>query len=235
MSFTNQVAVIIGATGTLGPTVARAFVQAGAKLALVGTQTEPLEALRRELGLRESTALYSLAATFDEAEMNALADAVRIKFGRIDFLIHLLGTFVGGTFLETPNENWDYLFQRNVMSAVNAIRAFLPLMMKNESGRIITTSSGLTQNPPIKTTAYVSVKAALETMTLALAKEIQENGITANVVLIRSLDTPTEREKQPEKTTGWVKPEDVAATLLFLCSEQAASITGARIPVTGGN
>lgn len=235
MSLTNKVAVIIGATGALGPTVARTFVQAGVKLALVSTQSEPMETLRRELNLRESTALYLLAATMDEAEMNALADAVRIKFGRADFLVHLLGSFRAGTLSETPPETWDYLFQRNVHSAVNAIRAFLPMLTASDSGRIITTSSGLTVNPPPKIAAYVSAKAALETMTLALAQEIKDDGITANVVLVRSLDTPSEREKQPEKTTGWVKPEEVAAMILFLCSDEGAAITGARIPVTGGN
>lgn len=235
MSLSNKVAVIIGATGQLGPTVAKTFVQAGAKLALVSTQSQQLDELRIDLNLRESYAIYRLAATMDEAEMNALADAVRIKFGRADILIHLVGTFRGGAFSETPTETWDTMFQRNVFSAVNAIRAFLPLLTENEWGRIITTSSGLTQNPPANTAAYVSAKAALETMTLAVAKEIQEDGVTANVVLIRSLDTPGEREKQPDKTTGWVKPEEVAATLLFLCSDEAGSITGARIPVTGGN
>lgn len=134
MSLTNKVAVIIGATGQLGPTVAKMFVQAGAKVALVSSQSEHLDTLRRELNLRESYAMYRLAETMDEAEMTALADAVRIKFGRADILVHLVGSFRGGMLSETPPETWDYLFQRNVFSAVNAIRAFLPCSLKTNGG-----------------------------------------------------------------------------------------------------
>jgi NAD(P)-dependent dehydrogenase (short-subunit alcohol dehydrogenase family) len=123
----------------------------------------------------------------------------------------------------------------NLRTAVNTIRAFLPYLGQNGWGRIVTISSGITQAPPPNVAAYVTAKAAVETMTLALAQEVKDRNITANVVLIRALDTPAERAKQPDKKTGWVTPEDVAATLLFLCSEEAGAITGARIPVFGGN
>lgn len=234
MSLTNKVAVIVGATGQLGPATAKAFAHQGARLVLVGTQPEGLAALQQELGFRETRVMTHVADAIDEAAMQGLAEAVKARFGRAEILLHLAGGYRGGALRDTTAEVWEYLLNLNLRTAVNAIRALLPQLTASGWGRIVTISSGITQAPPANVAAYVTVKAALETMTLAVAREVQDKGVTANVVLIRALDTPAERAKQPDKKTGWVTPEDVAATLLFLCSEEAGGITGARIPVTGG-
>lgn len=235
MALTNKVAVVIGATGQLGPAIAKAFAHEGARLVLVSTHQEALEGLQKELGFRDTRVMIHVADAMDEASMQELANAVTAKFGRADILLHITGGYHGGTLGETTNEVWDFMLNLNLRTAVNAIRAFLPLLTANRWGRILTISSGITQAPPPNVAAYVTAKAALETMTLAVAQEVKENGVTANVVLIRALDTPAERAEQPNKKTGWVKPEDVAATLLFLCSEEGGAITGARIPVYGGS
>ncbi len=235
MALTNKVAVLIGATGQLGAAIAKAFVHKGAKLVLVGTQKDGLDALQKELGFPDTRILLHVADAMSDAAMQALALAVQEKFKRADILLHIAGGYRGGALADTPNEVWDFMLNLNLRTAVNSIRAFLPLLTAHEWGRILTISSGITQAPPPNVAAYVTAKAALETMTLAVAQEVKEKGVTANVVLIRALDTPAERAKQPDKNTGWVKPEDVAATLLFLCSDEAGAITGARIPVFGGN
>jgi NAD(P)-dependent dehydrogenase (short-subunit alcohol dehydrogenase family) len=235
MPLTDKVAVVTGATGTLGPAVARAFVQEGARLVLVSPHESALTALVNDLGYRESRVVKHPAEPTDVAAVQSLVDAVRTRFGRADILLHLAGGYKGGTLLETPDESWQYLWDANVKSAINTIRAFLPLLTANRWGRIVTLSSGVTQTPPSNNAAYVTAKAALEALTLAVAQEVKDQGVTANVVLVRSLDTPAERAKQPDKSSGWVRPEDVAATLLFLCTEAAGAITGARIPVFGGN
>lgn len=235
MPLTNKVAVIIGATGQLGPAIAKAFAHEGARLVLVGTHEDELAAMQKELGYRESRVLAQVADASSGDSMQRLAEMVTAKFERADILLHIAGGYRGGTVQETPNEVWDYMLNLNLRTAVNAIRAFLPLLSKNGWGRIVTISSGITQAPPANAAAYVTAKAALETMTIALAQEVKDRMITANTVLIRALDTPAERSKQPDKKTGWVKPEDVAATLLFLCSDAGGAITGARVPVFGGN
>lgn len=234
MSLTDKVAVIVGATGQLGPATARAFAHQGAKLVLVSSQEEGLATLSRELGFPETRVMIHTADAMDPAAMQELADKVTLRFGRTDILLHLAGGYRGGALRNTTGEDWDYMLNLNLRTAVNAIRAFLPLLTTYGWGRIVTISSGVTQAPPPNVAAYVTAKAALETMTLAVAKEVQDKGVTSNVVLIRALDTPAERAKQPDKKTGWVTPEDVAATLLFLCSDEAGAITGARIPVNGG-
>ncbi len=233
MALTNKVAVLIGASGQLGPAVAAAFAHAGVKLVLVGTRQDKLDSLHQALGFRETRVFVRVADASRATAMQELAEMVKTKFGRADILLHTAGTFRGAPFEETSAEVWQEMLDMNLLSAVNSMRAFLPLLTANGWGRILTVSSGLTQSPPPNISAYVTAKAALETMTLAVAKEVQDKGVTANVVLVRSLDTPSERAKQPNKTSGWVKPADVAATLLFLCSEEGGAITGARIPVFG--
>src|SRR5581483_8418820 len=235
MPLTDKVAIVIGATGQLGPAVAKAFAHSGARLVLVSNNHERLALLFNELGFRESRVMTHVANAMDEAAMQDLADAVTVRFGRADILLHLAGGYRGGSLRDTQGDVWEYLLNLNLRTAVNSMRAFLPLLMANNWGRIITISSGITQSPPPNVAAYVTAKAALETMTIAVAQEVKDKNITANVVLIRSLDTPTERARQPERKTSWVRPEDVAATLLFLCSDEGGAITGARIPVFGGS
>ena len=235
MPLTNRVAVIIGATGQLGPAVARAFAHAGARLVLVGTQQSALDALQTNLGYRESRVMTAVADPLHQTDMNELANTVRAKYQRADVLLHLVGSFRGGALRDSNDELWDEMFEVNLRSAVYAVRAFIPLLTANEWGRILTISSGTTQSPPPNAAAYVAAKAALEALTLAVAQEVKDKGVTANVVLIRALDASAEREKASGKKIRVVSPEDVAATLLFLCSDEGGAITGARIPVFGGN
>ncbi len=234
MALTDKVAVVIGATGQLGPAVARAFADAGARLVLVGSQANELAALFKEIGYPESRVVTHPAEALNAATMQALAASVEKRFGRADILLHILGGYRAGGMLDTPDETWELMLDVNLRSAVWSIRAFLPLLTANGWGRILTISSGVTQSPPPMSTAYVTAKAALETMTIALAQEVKDKGVTANVVLVRALDTPAERARHHERKNGWVRPDDVAATLLFLCSDAAGAITGARIPVSGG-
>lgn len=235
MPLTNRVAVVVGATGQLGPAIARTFAHAGARLALVSTQADGLTALARDLGFRESRVMTHVADALSEASMLELASAIEARFQRVDIVLHVVGAYRGGSVRESTAEVWKYLYEVNVQSAVNTMRAFLPLMLENEWGRIVTISSGVTQSPPANAAAYVASKAALEVLTIAAAAdpELKAKHITSNVVLIRSLDTLAERARQPDKKSGWVRPEDVAATLLFLCSDEGGAINGARIPVYG--
>jgi NAD(P)-dependent dehydrogenase (short-subunit alcohol dehydrogenase family) len=114
------------------------------------------------------------------------------------------------------------------------MRAFLPYLTANGWGRLITFSSAVAERPTATSAAYSAAKAALEALTLSVGQDIKETGATANVVVVKTIDTPEEREKNPNgKTAGWVRPEEVASLLIFLCSDEAGAINGARIPVYG--
>jgi NAD(P)-dependent dehydrogenase (short-subunit alcohol dehydrogenase family) len=229
MPLTDRVAVIIGATGQLGPAVARAFAHAGARLVLVGANAQELARVSQELGFRESRVMTHVSDGMSDSAWQGLGEEIVARYKRLDIVLPVGSSYVGGTVLDTAPEDWEYMLNANFRSALNALRALVPLLVKNEWGRIVTVSSGSTQSPSANVAAYAVAKSALETLTLALAQEVKDKNITANVVLVRALDG-----SGGEKRPGKVRPEDVAATLLFLCSDEAGAITGARIPVFGG-
>lgn len=234
MALTNKVAVITGATGPLGPPVARAFADAGAKLVLVATSQDELIAVAGELGFPETRVFTAARDLMDEASATSLADAVIEHYGRADILIHLVGGYQIGALAGLELETWEYMINLNLRAAMNLMRVFLPYLTANGWGRIVTLSSVLAERPAIGSAAYSAAKAGLEALTLAAAQEVKEKGATANVLVIKTLDTPDERAKAGgAKTTGWVKPEEVAAVLLFLCSDEAGAINGVRVPVYG--
>ncbi len=232
MPLTDKIAVITGATGQLGPAVARVFASHGARLALSATSPEELGTLVLELGFPESRVFTSPRDLMDEASAVALADAVIERFGRADILLHLVGGYQNSPLLDLPTEAWEYMINLNLRTGMNLLRAFLPYITANGWGRIVTLSSPLAERPSAQSAAYSAAKAALEALTLATAQEVKDKGATANVVVIKTLDTPEERAKVG-KPPGSVTPEDVAHLLLYLCSDEAASINGARLPLYG--
>lgn len=234
MPLTDKITVITGATGQLGPVVARVFAANGAKLALSAPNQDELTALVDQLGYPESRVFTSPRDLMDEAAATSLADAVIAQYGRADILINLIGGYQNSPLYGLDTETWEYMMNLNLRTAMNALRAFLPYLLANGWGRIITLSSVVAEKPTAQSAAYSAAKAALEALTLAVAQEVKEGGVTANVVVIKTLDTPEERAKSPNaKTSGWVTPEEVAALLVYLCSDEAGAINGARIPLYG--
>src|SRR5262249_42167730 len=126
MPLTNKVAVIVGATGTLGPAIAKAFASDCAKLALIRSQKENLDTLQRDLGFRDTRVIAIQADAANASAMQQAANTVLTRFGRADILLCLTGGFRGGSLMETSDDVWDYVFDSNVRTAVNAIRAFQP-------------------------------------------------------------------------------------------------------------
>jgi NAD(P)-dependent dehydrogenase (short-subunit alcohol dehydrogenase family) len=234
MPITDKIAVITGATGQLGPVIARAFASSGAKLALCATSQDELTALATELGFPESRVFTEARDLMDEASATALADAVIARYGRADILIHLVGGYQNSTLLGMEIETWEYMMNLNLRTAMNALRAFLPYLIANGWGRVITLSSVVAEKPTAHSAAYSAAKAGLEALTLAAAQEVKDKGATANVVVIKALETPEERARAAgAKSTGWVTPEEVASLLLYLCSDDAGALNGARLPVYG--
>ncbi len=233
MPITDRIVVITGATGQLGPAVARVFASNGAKLALCATSQDELTALDNELGFPDSRVFTDSRDLMVEASATALADAVIAHYGRADILIHLVGGYQDSPLLDMETETWEYLINLNLRTGMNVIRSFLPYLTANGWGRIITFSSVVADRPTANSAAYSAAKAGLEALTLAVAQEVKEKGVTANVVVIKTLDVPEERARAGTKATGWVTPDEVAQLLLYLCSDEASAINGARIPVYG--
>ncbi|MDL1897363.1 SDR family NAD(P)-dependent oxidoreductase, partial [Anaerolineae bacterium CFX7] len=126
MALTNRVAVIMGATGQLGPAVAKAFADAGVRLVLVAPDQAALDALFQTLGYRESRVMLYAADSLDEQALHALAQAVQERFGRLDIVAHLTTAYRGGGLLDTTDEMWQDMFEENLQTALYAARALTP-------------------------------------------------------------------------------------------------------------
>lgn len=221
----DRVVVITGATGDLGPVVARRFADEGARLALLARDEESCIGVALGLpgGLKRHRGVPVDLA--DAISAGAAADTVRERLGAAAVLLHLVGGYVGGTpLVDTTDEEWRDQIDLNLMSTVNAVRAFLPDIVRSEHGRVVTTSSIRTGAPTAGHAAYAATKAAVEALTISVAKDLAGTTATANVIQIGSIgsDKPT-----------MARPEELAAAMAWLCSPEGGVVNGQRIPVTG--
>lgn len=236
MSLQDKVVLITGATGELGPTVARQAADAGAYLALTARRAEALHQLAQELALPAERLLLHPADLSAPAEVQALVEAIIARWGGIDVLFNLAGGWMGGKRLgELPIEDWDAAMNMNLRTAFLINRAVLPSMLERGWGRIVNFGSRSAVDPGTRQAHYNVSKAAVVSLTQSVANDYKRKGITANVILPSTIDTPANRRMMPDADfSRWVKPEDLAALLLYLCTDTAGSINGAAIPVYGG-
>jgi len=216
--------VITGATGVLGNKTAQVFAERGHSLALLDNDQNKLDTLARDLNLPDERFFASIVDLRDGQAVGAAAEAVAAKFGSVHALIHLVGGWVGGkTFPETTEEDLDFMLGQHVWTTFHLFRAFSPKLAASGWGRVITVSPSTVSNPPMKRGVYNAAKAAQENLVLTLAAELKESGVTANIIQVRAIDAQN-------KGTGTTPPEIVAA-MLYLFSDEAGKITGARIPL----
>jgi NADP-dependent 3-hydroxy acid dehydrogenase YdfG len=223
----RNVVAISGAAGLLGPTVARAFCDAGAVLAVSGRSKEKLEQLLDSIGAPPGARLASAVDLTDPRAALAWAEEVQRTFGKVDVVLHLVGGYRGGTTLsELDPADWQELQAMVVGTALHVVRAFAgPL--RASRGRFIGVTSPKAQAPTAKSAVYAMAKAASDALVLALADELRGTGATANLLVVDSIESPG---KAYGKTTP---AAEIAAAMQFLCSPAAATINGARIPLTG--
>ena len=163
----------------------------------------------------------------DAARM--VADAVTARFGRIDVLAHVMGGFAGGqSVADTDDATFEKMLDLNYRAAFYIARAVLPQMRAQGGGRILAVASRQAVEPAAIVGAYSASKAALVSLIRTIALENKDRCISANAVLPGTMDTPGNPGPQ------FVKPAQVAALLVHLASDDAAQITGAAIPIYGG-
>ncbi len=226
----NKVVLITGAKGGLGSFVTQRFLATGATV--VGTSRSISQADFPEANF------VALPVDFTKAGATGKAvESVVSRFGRLDVLVHLLGGFAGGqTVAETDDATWEQMCDLNLMSAFYVLRAAIPHLRKSGKGRIIAIGSLTAVEPHAGLGAYVTFKAALTMLVRTVARENKDAGLTANVVLPGTMDTPTNRKSMPGADfSNWVQPGDVADLVLWLADDRAAHITGTAIPVDGSN
>lgn len=229
----GKVALITGGTGALGRAVSAAFVAAGARIVVTYVTEDEIPAFRAAL----PDGSYELAMV-DLRSGSEIADLVRRMLatrGRVDALLNLAGGFWGGVpLVETPEAEIDRLFAMNLKTAFLCAQAVVPAMVRQHAGSIVNVAARPALVGGARVSAYAIAKAGVVALTRALADEVREHGITVNAIAPSTIDTAANRAAMPQADPSrWVKPEGVAATLVFLASDAAAATSGAVIPIYG--
>jgi NAD(P)-dependent dehydrogenase (short-subunit alcohol dehydrogenase family) len=235
--FDRRSVVVTGATGNLGHAVVRAYLEAGAHVAIPARDVAKANALRAELGVLagadgDPKLLIADADVADRASMDAFVERVLRAWGRLDVLASLAGGF--GTGPADDIAKIDALWQQNVATVVVPAAACLVPMRARGYGRIVSVAAGSALKAGRNTAGYAMAKGAVVRWTEALAAETKDQGITANAILPATIDHPVNRANMPKADPKmWVQPAEAAALILFLTSAEASGITGAAIPITG--
>lgn len=220
----NKTIVITGATGALGSLAAKTFANMGHNLALLDIDKTKSDSLVRGLNLPSERILPQTVDLLNGQAVQDSAQAVVSKFGSVHALFHLVGGWSGGkTFAETPSDDLESMLNQHVRTTFNLFKAFQEPLSKNGWGRVITISPSTIANPPTKRAVYLAAKSAQETMMLALAAELKEFHVTANIIQVTAIDVEN-------KGTG-TTPAEIVSAMQYLFSNAADKVNGARIPL----
>jgi 3-oxoacyl-[acyl-carrier protein] reductase len=238
---TGKTALVTGASGGIGGSIAKALYGQGAKVVLSGTRADALEALRAELGDRAYVAAANLS---DAASIEALPKAAEEAAGSpIDILVNNAGITKDNLFMRMKDEEWEQVLAVNLTAAFRLSRAVIRPMMKKRWGRIVQISSivATTGNPGQGN--YAAAKAGLIGMSKSLAAEVASRNITVNTIspgFIQTSMTEVLSDQLKEMISGRIPagrmglPEEIAAAVVYLASEEAAYVTGETIHINGG-
>jgi 3-oxoacyl-[acyl-carrier protein] reductase len=237
---TGKKALITGATGGLGEEIARMLHRAGATLGLHGTRAEKLESLASELGERAKIFPADLS---DRDAVKALGQKAEAELEGVDILVNNAGITKDGLFVRMSDADWDAVLEVNLTAMFRLTRELTHPMMRRRFGRIINITSivGVTGNPGQAN--YCASKAGMIGLTKSLAQEIASRNVTVNCVapgFIESAMTEKLNDKQKETIMGAIpmkrmgQGREIAASVLYLASNEAAYVTGQTLHVNGG-
>ena len=257
MSLKNRAAVVTGSTSGIGLAIARALAGQGADLMINGFgDVGAVEDLRLGLEATHSVrCVHSAADMSKPAEIAAMIAEAEQTFGRVDVLVNNAGIQRVSPIEDFPTEAWDAILAINLSSAFHTIRAAVPGMKRRRWGRIVNTASAHSLVASPFKAAYVAAKHGLAGLTKTVALELATHGVTVNCISPGYVWTPLVERQIPDTmaarnltreqvindvvlaaqpTKQFVTVEQVAAMALFLCSDEAAQITGANMSMDGG-
>jgi NAD(P)-dependent dehydrogenase (short-subunit alcohol dehydrogenase family) len=233
----GRIAVISGATGSLGRVVTQQALAAGMRVAIPYRNEEKLKELIAFLGGGSDSILVFPAKVTSEQEMKAFVESVVERWGRIDVLLNIAGSYRGGKEVwETPLDEYEEMLESNFLSALVCCRAVLPTMLKQDYGRIVNVAArpAVERRYRAKSSAYAVAKAAVAVLTETIAEECKKSNVTANAIMPSTIDTPQNRNEIPQGDfSKWASAEDVAKVIMFLASDDSKLTNGALVPVYG--
>jgi 3-oxoacyl-[acyl-carrier protein] reductase len=242
-SLKDKVALVTGASQGIGWDIAQALVVAGAKVAVAARTEEKLALLVGEIAAAGGEAIAVKMDVADAEQVKTGFKQVIEKFGRLDILVNNAAITRDGLAVRMKADDWDAVIRTNLTGAHLCIQQALSTMMRARAGRIINVSSVVAQMGNAGQANYVAAKAGLIGLTKAIAMEIASRNITVNAVAPGFIETPMTNvlsDKVKEELKARIPlgrlgvPRDVAASIVFLASDEAAYITGHVLDVNGG-
>ncbi|MDN7350932.1 3-oxoacyl-[acyl-carrier-protein] reductase [Acetobacter senegalensis] len=238
----GKVALITGASGGIGGAIAATLHAQGATVVLSGTREEALKTQAEKLG--NERVFYVTANLSNPAEADALVSKAEDQAGKpIDILVNNAGLTRDTLALRMKDEDWDQVLNVDLSSPFRLCRSVLKGMLRRRAGRIVNIASVVGATGNAGQANYSAAKAGMVGMSKSLAQEVGSRGVTVNVVAPGFIVTPMTDvlpDAQKEKLQSQIplgrlgKPEDIAAAVLYLCSDEAGWVTGATLHVNGG-
>lgn len=253
-SVAGRSAVVTGGGRGVGAEVARLLAAGGASVLVAARTSSEVEDVATELRQSGANASATTCDVSDPASIDRLAARARETFGRVDILINNAGVATAAPLARTTLDEWNRLFAINATGAFLCMQAFVPGMLERRWGRVVNVASTLALTGYRYTSAYTASKHALLGLTRSVAAETAAHGVTVNAVCPSYLATRMTEEtlarvtaktgrsreealdaiigQNPQKRL--IEPQEVAATVVYLCSEAAGSINGAALVMDGG-
>jgi len=232
----DRLVLVAGGTGGLGRAVSLAFLAAGARVAATYRRQAELDEVAGAAGADRARLEGHAVDATDEAGVSRLLDDLVARHGGLDAMVNTVGGWAGGAKAwEAGGDELDRMLSVNLRSGWVLARAAARVMVPRGRGSIVNVASKAGVEPSPGAAAYAASKAAAISLIESLAADLKGTGVRANSVLPSVIDTEANRKAMPRADFAkWPKPEEIARVILFLCSDAAALVHGAAIPVYGG-
>jgi len=244
MKLRDRVAMVTGGARGIGKAIVMSLLREGARVAVVDSDKEGLERLKRESGRDEKTVMVLPCDITKSSGVQGAVEQVRTEFGRIDILVNNAGIIRRGTIETVTEEDWDKVIEVNLKGTFNCCKAVAGIVKQQGYGKIVNVSSIAGKMGDITSApGYGPSKAGMDALTKTLARQLAQYGINVNGVAPHAIETEMSAQWSPERRKEIIasiplgrlgKPEDVAEAVLFLASEEASFITGEILDVNGG-
>ncbi len=242
MQLKDKIALITGGGRGIGRAISLAYAAEGARVVIAARSTSQLDGVAAEIVVQGGEVLAVPTDLRIQTEVDNLVQQTVDRFGRIDILVNNAGINPRGLFLDSTDEEWEQGWQINVMGVVRCCRATLPVMQEQGSGNIINVGSGMGQVGHANLSVYCASKAALHGLTQAIAEEVWQDGIIANVLIPGPVRTELSKpawesaDSFRAQSDPWKEPEQVVASALFLATQQPDSgMTGQILSIMRRN
>lgn len=245
MEFTGKTAIVTGAANGIGRATAVAFGKAGANVAAVDIDDAGAKRVAAQIEDTGGAATAYQADLTKPAQIKATVQKVVDTYGRVDALANVAAIYPRATVLEVTEEYWDRMMDLNLRAVFFCCQEALRVMLPQGSGVIVNIASGAAFRGIEGLSVYSAAKGGVVSLSRGLALEVARTGVRVNVVAPGNTDTDGIRANLTQEQVDaaaaelvsgrWMEPEEIAAAILFLCSDAASGINGAIINVNGGN